>query len=219
MTSPAEAATARFAQSRAVSSRIDDFLHRFAHEREALYRAWLRANVTYASPLLLDLVALEGLDLDEVIGAMKPPPGWPTLPAHSARHSMALKLAIHLGPRRDRAFHRATVRGGVRFRSPDDPGGAFGFWPARDAFCVRRDFEPCSLVVIGADARLRLPSGIPDTLLCAAPGRRLDEIVDHPLFIGRGYRVRRSHSEDANGGPALDFRCGLVTLPLSRSRE
>ncbi|MFM5318052.1 hypothetical protein ACET9R_22155, partial [Aeromonas veronii] len=50
---------------------------RFRRDLAANYRSYLAPTVTLASPLLLDVCASWGVDLDELLWRLRPPVGWP----------------------------------------------------------------------------------------------------------------------------------------------
>ncbi|NJR80062.1 hypothetical protein [Sphingomonas corticis] len=206
-----------------VEDEIAEFVSRAQEERERLYRSVLRRHPLYASPLLLAILDAEGLAVAQVLDVMTPPPDWPdglALPPRGWKRSRHLLRTLASG---DTAANRSLMRrlghGGVAIRAPAQGVGVFDAWVEGDALAGAYGLGESELVVIGGEARLRLPEGVPEIELVAAVGRMLDHVVDHPLLAGRGYRVHRVVEMRKGSAAALAFRCGLVRIEPADERR
>lgn len=202
----------------AVAVRIADFLVRTEQERLLLFHMHLQATVDRVSPLLLDLAAMEGISLVGAVSLMYPPQDWPWRPLPSASTSLADRNRSSKGwpvarPRSDEAiFRRAFANPGVVVRDVAHPRGRFGIRPSGRVLGFTASIGPCVISSFGPLATLRLPEMLPETLMTAMPGRQLDQLVDHPAFRGRGYRVVRVTPDLGDGLPVLTFRTPLASL-------
>lgn len=198
---------------------VADFLRRCEYDRTVLYQTHLRCSVRFASPILLSLAAAEGISPAEIVREMLPPPEWPRRSpmdwGSSKRRMIASTVKGYPGGEfLDRTFARRLAYGGYVVRLPAHPAGRFGVWAAGDTLDACVDLGPTRLLVAGSEARLRLPSGVPETLALAMVGRSVDRLVSHPLFDGRGYVVRRLLQVPSEMTQILVFGCGLEAIDL-----
>lgn len=205
----------------AVAIRIADFLVRSHAERLDLFRMHLRATVRLASPLLLDLAEHEGIDLQAATGLIQPPSDWPWRPIE---HNLFIPLSrtiqrksMQRGSAANviRAFDRAFEHPGVVIRGVAHPRGRFGIRPTASVLAFSAAIGPCLLSSFGTSASLKFADPIPDSLMMSMPGRPLDDVVMHPVFVGRGYVIRRAFPDPADGAPILEFRTPLTDFDMA----
>lgn len=205
----------------AVALAIADFLVRTERERLRLFSEHLRSTVLQVSPLLLDFAAMEQVDLAAATALMQPPRDWPWRrlydpPNPVMRQWRARQLLLGQDAERGAGrFRRAFADPGVVIRSVDHPRGRFGIRPRGGVLGFAASLGPCRLSVFGDVAMIRLPEPLPETLVMAMPGRRLGDLIDHPLFRGREYKVRSVVTDPTDDLPVLTFRAGLVPVPMS----
>ena len=60
---------------------------------------------------------------------------------------------------------------------------------------------------------------MPETLVMAMPGRRLGQLVDHPLFRDRDCVVRRVITDPVDDLPVLEFKVPLVPFEMRWPKE
>ena len=200
---------------------IADFAARVENERRRLYRTHLRCTVRNASPLLVDLLAAEGVAPSCLIDVMQPPPSWPAASWASSRGPSTRRLmpnaprSTTLGARAaDERLLRLFAYGGVLLRLPSDRAGGCGVWTSAGMMHGWIDFGRIRMVIDGGEAHLSIAS-LPETVALAMPGRDLDRLVSHPLIDGRGYSVRRVCA-DGRGTSVLVVKCGVQPLDLTR---
>lgn len=200
---------------------IADFLVRTEVERLRLFRLHLQATVDRISPLLLDMAAMEQIDLDYALGLMLPPQDWPWRPLQADRpagfHHRQLRkgwAAAGSSARNSARFRRSFANPGLVIRDVDHPRGRFAIRPSGRAMGFTAGIGPCLLSAFGSTAMLKLSEALPETLVTAMPGRPLDQLVDHPAFTGRGYRVLRVEDDLGDHLPVLVFRAPLAAFAM-----
>lgn len=203
----------------AVAVRIADFLVRTEVERLHLFRMHLAAVVRTTSPLLPDLAAHVGVDLAGATALIHPPQDWPWRPVEDyppalRRMSLRQMYALNKGASEARAFERSFANPGVIIRGTDHPEGRFAIRPAGSVMGFTAAIGPCILSAFGSLAMLRLEGPIPEALMMSMPGRTLGHVVDHPVFRGRDYMIRRAVPDLADGRPVLEFRARLVPFAM-----
>lgn len=203
--------------------RVADFLVKTEIERTRLFRAHLQATVCKVSPLLVELAVLEGLSLSEAFARMQPPQDWPWRPVEAFsrglfRRSYRVKGLPGSDVRREGARFRQAFRApGVVIRDVGHPRGQLGVRPFEGVLGFAAALGPCLLSSLGSTAELKLPGPLPETLTMSLPGRRLGQIVDHPLFADNEYRIVRVQPDLSDGAPVLTFRVPLVPFELAAS--
>lgn len=204
----------------AVAVRIADFLVRTEVERLRLFRMHLAATVRTASPLLLDLAALRGIDLMGATTLIHPPQDWPWRPIEEYPPSL-LRKSMRPGlwltgkvAREARAFERSFANPGVVIRGTDHPDGRFAIRPAASVMGFTAGIGGSLVSAFGSLAMLKLEGPIPEALMISMPGRTLGQVVDHPVFAGRDYVIRRAVPDLTDGMPVLEFRTRLVPFEM-----
>lgn len=203
----------------AVAVRIADFLVRTEVERLHLFRMHLAAVVRTASPLLVDLAAHVGVDLPGAAALIHPPRDWPWRPVEDhppalRRMSLRQMYAMGKGVSEARAFERSFASPGVIIRETDHPDGRFAIRPAASVMGFTAAIGPCLISAFGSLAILKLVGPIPEALMMSMPGRTLGDVVDHPVFRGRDYKIRRAVPDLGDGNPVLEFRAPLVPFEM-----
>ena len=204
----------------AVAVAIADFLVRTETERLRLFRQHLQASVVQVSPLLLDLAAMEQVDLAEATSLMHPPQDWPWRPlAEPANPAMRQWQARRwmFGQDAERGagrFRRAFASPGVVIRDADHPRGRLAIRPSGGVLAFTADIGACRLTACGPIAMFRIPEHLPETLVMAMPGRRLGQLVEHPLFRDRDCKVRSVMTDPTDDLPVLTFRVPLVPFAM-----
>lgn len=220
------------ANAQAVRKAIEEYLSRTDSEREDLFRLYLNANVTLVTPLLLDLAALEGIALSKALSHVRPPRGWPQRPLlHRAskpfRHNP--KSLRPPGPSwsaiqawaEARSFRRTFIQPGVIIRDFIDPKGRFGIRPVGGMLGFTADIGECLLTAFGPTAELRLNDSFAETIMTSMVGRTLDQVVEHPIFMGKGYRILSVEADSFDGATTISFSADLVplTIPFQKPRR
>ncbi|WP_375428100.1 hypothetical protein [uncultured Sphingomonas sp.] len=161
----------------------------------AIYRAHHAHAVRRASPLALDLLRHLGTDPDEAAWCLEPDGDWrrwicgrpPMFTANMAARGQGRSLAA---PRPRHARH-AFLYGGLVMRGWKDARGGLGIRLSRYGLEVgARLANGAHLRTLGATATITVDA--PETFRGAVVGRRADEVFDHPILVGRNYRIVRS---------------------------
>lgn len=155
----------------------------------AVFRAELDAVVRSASPLLISLLAVDGLTLDEAVALIEPGQPWPRQPrlsgrsfGHPARnHLLRYYLAgMPRGrlaePSHEHTFHRAE-------------GDYLTMKVVDHSLELEAKIAPVWLETRFGELRVQLDDALPETIATACVGRLLEEIVDHKAWRGRGWRI------------------------------
>ena len=178
--------------------------------------------VRFASPLLLDAVADDGLILERQLSRMRCglPGIWPGsrwIDERWETHRLRQVLTPKMGDiSEDESFERVFHHAGVVVRLPSDPAGAFGLKVIDDQLEVVLGLGPHLLLTFGPTAELRLDGALPETVATAIGGRQLDEVVSHPLFIGRRYPITEALQppQVRHGGTTIRFRTGRTGFAM-----
>ena len=204
----------------AVAIGIADFLVRTETERLRLFRLHLGATVIRVSPLLPALAAVERVSLTDAVGRILPPQDWPWRPLYDfppalVRRAHQRKAWLGtVGQPQVARFRRTFAQPGVVIREADHPRGRFAVRPVGAVLGFTAALGPALLSAFGTSALLKLPHGLPDTLIDSMPGRPLDQIVHHAILVGRGYTVSRVQPDLADGLPVITFRVPLVRFAM-----
>jgi hypothetical protein len=222
----------RFLESLSVEA-----VNRSRRQQIRKYRKYLGSTVGFASPILLDV--LDAGELKLALESLSPSWSFPErLPTGAGwiRHwrrpddLMRDRTLRYLGwckgyfRTAEETFERLFVTDGTLVRSCEDQRGGLGIRIVGDhietALRVRR-----AIVMTRRDlVRVSLPGSLPDTIVLAAPGRELGEIVGHDLFADRDYVVQTAVAHEAltiitATAPAVPFQMpqlGRIRLPTGR---
>lgn len=184
-----------------------------------VFRTEISHVVRSTSPLLISVLASEGLTLDDAMALMKPGQFWPHEPQLRNRPR---KPAIHAHtPKyypvglRPMQICKHPVHS-HRFHRPDGDYLDINIVDHSLELCAR--IKPVLLQTRFGVLRVELDDVIPDTVLTGSIGRSIDEVIDHEAWRGRGWRIIAT--EDGHGplqGQALVVAMGIepyrVTWP------
>lgn len=171
-----------------------------APARHLLRCLWLTRlePVRSLSPVLVDALGAAGIDAGDLIDSI----GWRRrgrLRSFAYQELSRTGGTLHLldptGTLRDCLLRRSGDRLEIKF--------AIG-----DIATVR---------TIGDRCRLTLATVIPETIAAAAPGRRLGDVVDHPLLRDCDYRVRSARVLERMGVTVIGFDAPRVPLGSARA--
>lgn len=191
-------------------------------EREAVMTAQIRSSLRGVSRLLRRMCDHEGLSLGAVAYGvipsahiLAPGEGHPWLPrdGDAARRARARSYHLRSADGWDRRFYRV----GAFIRPRTHPSGR---WAVRMNGGVlhasmtlsghRVDYRSAKLAMI--DLKLQ----IPDTVRIALAGKRLVDVVEHPVFEDDGFVIRSAH--DAPGGVRILFTSPIEPLTIADVR-
>lgn len=210
----------RSADEALVSLEIADFLAKTERERLRLFRSHLRATVCKVSPLLLELALMEGIAIGDAVALVYPPQDWPwrplaDFPPGLVRRSQQRKTWLGTPGRQEVArFRRTFANPGVVIREADDTRGRFAIRPTEGVLGFTAAIGPCLLSAFGRTAMLKLHEQVPETLILGMPGRRLCQIIDHPLFLSDEFMIRCVMPDLSDGMPVIHFRAPLISFEL-----
>ncbi len=180
----------------ALQQGIGEFIVFHEIERMRLYRISLQLAITEWSSLARDLLATTGVCVDNVARRLPLPERfpWQCKPGPLAGAGGKWSSFGHFPPHR--AFSRRVFggqlsagfgRNGVIMRQSSPETGALGFLVWRGGLEAVASLGEAALYMERGVARLHLPHAIPEVVATSAPGRAVDEIVDHHILRGRGY--------------------------------
>lgn len=162
----------------------------------AAFREELGSVVRSASPLLVPVLGLHGMTLDDAVYGVRPARDWPICPMLSDWTSGVLHPSLPLRrpgrmPRHHLTvppFHGMTIvdtdRERARLQLIDHSLELDG-WTGPIRFRTRF-----------GQLRVELTSDLPNALLAACVGRRMEEIVDHPAWRGRDWTIAAAETTD-----------------------
>ncbi|TPG40577.1 hypothetical protein EAH79_11830 [Sphingomonas koreensis] len=159
---------------------------------------------------------MEQVSLADAVGRILPPQDWPWRPLNDfppalVRRAQQRKAWLGTVGRTEVArFRRTFAQPGVVIREADHPRGRFAIRPVGAVLGFTAALGPALLSAFNSTALLKLPHGLPETLLDAMPGRPLDQIIDHPVLNNRGYTVRRVQPDLTDALPVITFRVPLI---------
>lgn len=161
----------------------------FDVQAAAAFRNEMGAAVRSASPLLISLLAAEGVTLDAAVALIDPAQPWPRRSRPSGR-----------------SFRRSTLNHLLRYYIARLPSQLIGS-PAHEHTFHRADGNHVTMKLLAhsleleariapvwletrfGELRVQLDESLPDTLAIASVGRLLEEVVDHAAWRGRGWRI------------------------------
>lgn len=160
---------------------------------EAAFRKEIGAVVRLASPLLVSLLAEEGMSLDDACLGIEPQLGWPARPRLSHGRAKGQLVRTHvlrhyLAGIRPPAPTR-PINGGYLIDRKDQ--GWFCIDVVQHSLEVTATIGPVVLATRLGELRIELSQPIPEALFLASRGRLVEEIVDHEALRGRGWRIFR----------------------------
>lgn len=177
----------------------------------------MQACVRYVSPVAHDFVTAAGIAFDDALNGLRPGPAW--LRRNSAKALLAVRResgpfgrsASDVDPIYDYHADWLAPAQAIAVIRPRSSGFAYaGIRVVDQAIEVIATVGDCHISTQGGLAWLTLDRRLPETLKVGCINRRVDELVDSPLFAARGYRIGEAFDVDADWGPrVLSFRTGL----------
>ncbi len=174
------------------------------------YRAFHARTLRQVTPLLVDVCALEGLDLDELSLRLRPQGEWRRWLCGSTPHGNRRKASYSAGP--VAVVATEFLYGGLILRRWNAVGGALGIRVSPQGLEIGAQLGSAHVRTLGGVADLTLGIELPETLKDALSGRPVDDLVDHGLFAARGYVVERVVDH-----PSPRAASGLVTRLVLRT--
>jgi hypothetical protein len=162
------------------------------------FRAEIGETVRSAAPLLISMLAVEGWTLDNAVGLLTPPSGWPSRPrllgpmGRWAVHSHALRHYL-AGLQPMPVVHRTPTQIsmdpliGRRFERAD--GGYLRLQVVDHSLEVEARIGPALIETRFGELSIELDDELPATILVACVGRLVEEIVDFEGWRGHGWRI------------------------------
>lgn len=182
------------------------------------FRAEVGTAVRSASPLLISLLAIEGVMLDDAVGTLGPRPGWPArprlagsktllpIPHHLFRHYMMARQSQFSSRGPTQITQHPLLSG--RFNRAD--GGHVTLNVVDHSLEVEARIGPALLETRFGELSVELDFDLPATIFAASVGRLLEEIVDHQAWRGRGWRIAATVEEEYPLGRRLLVVTGSV---------
>jgi len=193
-------------QARAGAAHVEK---EYAAALMTVFRTEISEIVRSTSPLLVSLLAIDGLTLDDAMALMKPGQFWPHFPKLSYRPR---KPAVHANTSR---YYPAGLQPAQitkhhlhshRFRHAGDDYLQIEIFDHSLELCAR--IKPVFLQTRFGVLRVELDEVIPDTVLTGSIGRTIDEVVDHEAWHGRGWRIIATE----DGHPLLQGQALVVAM-------
>jgi len=189
--------------------------------RLRLYRLKLQITVGRVSPLAIDLASHGNFQLDDVARCLQPPSSWPWRDVMSGRDCATNRRWRPVGTPNGIKGMTASVPGAWPRLGPgaalmlraEDGRGELAYVVSGNVLEAVTRLGDCILQTDQGIARVLLDDVLPETLVAALPGRRLDEMFDHPVLNGRGYVIERIRQSEPSAAHVITFRTGL--LPFS----
>lgn len=154
-------------------------------------RTELTAAIRSASPLLISLLAVEGLTLDDAMAMMvseqsstQQPTRLSRFRSYQTSHSQMLRHYL-TGPSPSRVTSAASHEHIINRAG----GGYITMKVFEHSVEVETRIAPVWLDTKFGKLQVQLDTALPDMLATAAVGRLLEEIVDHAVWRGRGWRI------------------------------
>lgn len=175
------------------------------------FRMELGAGVRSASPLLISMLAIEGLSLDDAVEAITPRHGWPARPrlsgSRAAQPAHANLLRYYVAGRPSQFTRRPptqiTQRPLVSRMFDRAPDGYFQLNVVDHSLEIEARIGPVLIETRFGELSVELDFELPATVFAASVGRLLEEIVDHQAWRGRGWRISATAEEEYPLGPRL----------------
>lgn len=195
----------------------------YLSERLRIYRMRLQAEIRSVSPLARDLADAHGVGLGGVVDLLRSypelqrcaelqPAGRPKLHPGGTHPSSRSRLKPFMRPS-DLHVSRAVSSKGIVLDGYSGRG-QLGFMVARGDLIAAGWLGECWFRTERERAHIVLRADVPDTLIAAAVGRSIGEIVAHPIFEGRDYPIVRAVRVEEGPAVAFTFHTGKVVFEL-----
>lgn len=179
--------------------------------RLASFRSYLLATVDSMSALVPAVLEMVGSDVPSALQRIRPSQLWPETTATGSQRARP-----EAPDRPARARGRSAPRPAKLIGDAVIADGALGDW--LEARIAGRSLD-VSLRSDGYDLSTRDGTGyillaelLPDTVVAAAKGRALTDVVDHPLFRSRGFIVDRV--AQVGNRTSLTFDAGRMAVDM-----
>lgn len=195
----------RVARSRLLGSDPTD-----ADLRFAVFREEFGAVIRSASPLVLLMLAPQGMTLDEAVERMVPVGGWPIYPSLTGRFSHSLNSALPLRSSRTRLRRQLTE---PRYHGLKiiDTGHDYVLLSVVDhSLDLNATIGPIFLQTRFGELCVEFVHAIPDALLAGCAGRRVGDVVDHEAWRGRDWMIAAVGPADLLIGRTLYCATGTI---------
>lgn len=192
-------------------------------ERLRIFRMRLQANVLSVSPLVRDLADAHGIGLDALAELFRP---YPELQRCATLTPTAVPRLYPCTSRReersrghpwmrasDQRVSYAVSRKGVVIDAQSGRG-QLGFMVNRGDLVAAGWLGECWFHTEGDRAHLVARVEVPETLISAAVGRSIGQIVSHSILADRSYRVTRAVRIEDGPAVAFTFHTGKVPHEL-----
>lgn len=136
------------------------------------------------------MLAVEGLTLDDAVALLQPLAGWPSRPRLSGPRG-ARPLYAHMlrpdvaGVPPMQISESALI--GHRFHRAE--GGYLHLKVVDHSLELEAQVGPAFMISRFGELRIELDFELPQTLFTACVGRLIEEVVDHQVWRGRGWRI------------------------------
>lgn len=189
------------------------------------FRTELGEVVRSASPLLISMLAIEGLTLDDAVASLEPKPLWPSRPRLSGS-AKGVQMNPHhvryhaLRPSQFMARPPAQItQRPVVARMFDRTGGGYVELQVVDhSLEVEARIGPAWIETRFGELSIELDRQLPGTILADCAGRLVEEIIDHQSWRGRGWRIAAIAEEEYPLGERLIVATGSVDYRMPWAR-
>lgn len=181
----------------------------------AAFRAEVGAVVRSASPLLVSLLAGEGLTLDDAAALIRPLSCWPARPRLSGKlgrrrvHPHLLRyhmIGLSNGQLSEPPLH------GHRIERAD--GGYLLVQIADHSLDLNARIGRVWLETRFGELRVEFMDEVPETIFMGCVGRLIEEVVDHEAVRGRGWRIVATEEASLISGQTLIVAMGSVAYRM-----
>lgn len=195
----------------------------YRKERLRIFRMRLQAHIRSVSPLVRDLADARGIGLPGVVDLLRPypellrsasllPTGAPRL-RPAAVHSVK-RPKLHPWMRTsDMRVSYAVSRKGIVLDAKSGSGD-LGFMVHRGSLIAAGWLGGSWFHTEGDRAHVVLQVDVPETLVAAAVGRSIGQIVSHAVFDGREYPITRAVCVEEAQAVAFTFHTGEIAYEL-----
>lgn len=182
--------------------------------RTLLWRRHLQAGVVAISPALLDMATARGVDLHRACQRLRPPARWsgPNAFGPLGWDESWPAPSPWRAPSRSGRWYRAARVVRARAVPSGHPDGMFAVAVDGRALSGCARVGNAELLTHGECLQLWFWEKLPEAVLAAAVGRRLDSLIDHAVVTGRPYRIGRV--VDRGFATMIEAETGLVRFAM-----
>lgn len=195
----------------------------YRQERLRIYRMRLQSQIRSVSSLALDLADMHGAGIHGVAELLRPqfdlqrcaalmPSGRPGLHPRKGRSGRLAGGSPWMRASDQRVSYAVSRRGIVL--DAEAGYGHLGFMIAKGELVAAGWLGECWFHTEGARAHIVLRAEVPETLIAAAVGRSIGQIISHELFAGREYPISRAVRIDDGPAVAFTFETGRKAVEM-----